>query len=127
MWLLIFPTICDAYFPVHIPICSFFISSSSCFLSQDAHEFLNYLLNELVEILEKESRAAKSDAEVSPPSEKITNGPTSVNANGAQKEPLVTWVHKNFQVCCLSAYVVFLHYVSLYKRRLILCFPSLSP
>ncbi|CAL5326789.1 unnamed protein product [Camellia sinensis] len=63
----------------------------------DAHEFLNYLLNELVDILEKESHAAKSDPETSSPSEMVANGPTTIHANGAQKEPLVTWVHKNFQ------------------------------
>lgn len=62
---------------------------------------MNYLLNELVDILEKESRAAKSDPETSSSPEKIPNGPTSINANGGQKEPLVTWVHKNFQVLLL--------------------------
>ncbi|XP_016901789.1 ubiquitin carboxyl-terminal hydrolase 3 isoform X6 [Cucumis melo] len=65
--------------------------------TQDAHEFLNFLLNELVDILEKEAHAIKSDAESSSPSEKISNGPKTGQANGAQKEPLVTWVHKNFQ------------------------------
>ncbi|KAK2970054.1 hypothetical protein RJ640_008915 [Escallonia rubra] len=64
---------------------------------EDAHEFLNYLLNELVDILEKESHAAKSDPETSSPSEKIANGPKNSHPNGTQKEPLVTWVHKNFQ------------------------------
>ncbi|KAA8530851.1 hypothetical protein F0562_005525 [Nyssa sinensis] len=44
------------------------------YMHQDAHEFLNYLLNEL-----------------------IANGPKTALANGDQKEPLVTWVHKNFQ------------------------------
>ncbi|XP_049364667.1 ubiquitin carboxyl-terminal hydrolase 4 isoform X1 [Solanum verrucosum] len=68
------------------------------YMHQDAHEFLNYLLNELVDILEKEASAAKSDQETSSPTEKIANGPTSVQANGVKKEPLVTWVHKNFQV-----------------------------
>ncbi|KAK6791917.1 hypothetical protein RDI58_010998 [Solanum bulbocastanum] len=67
------------------------------YMHQDAHEFLNYLLNELVDILEKEASAAKSDQETSSPTEKIANGPTSVHANGVKKEPLVTWVHKNFQ------------------------------
>lgn len=33
------------------------------YMHQDAHEFLNYLLNELVDILEKEASAAKSDQE----------------------------------------------------------------
>lgn len=70
---------------------------------QDAHEFLNYLLNELVDILEKEARATKSDQEISP---KIANGPTNAIPNGPHKEPVITWVHKNFQVslvCHLSS------------------------
>lgn len=42
-------------------------------LMQDAHEFLNYLLNELVEILEKETQATKTDNETSSSPEKIAN------------------------------------------------------
>nr|GMC57186.1 ubiquitin carboxyl-terminal hydrolase 3 [Ipomoea batatas] len=67
------------------------------YMHQDAHEFLNYLLNELVDILEKESNAVKGDHESSSPTEKIANGSKAVLVNGAQKKPLVTWVHKNFQ------------------------------
>ncbi|CAK9134588.1 unnamed protein product [Ilex paraguariensis] len=67
------------------------------YMHQDAHEFLNYLLNELVDILEKESHATKSDLEALSPSEKVANGPKNAHANGTKKEPLVTWVHKNFQ------------------------------
>lgn len=68
---------------------------------QDAHEFLNFLLNELVDILEKEAQAAKSDHESSSPHDNVANGSKSgAQANGTQKEPLVTWVHKNFQVNC---------------------------
>ncbi|MBA0551827.1 hypothetical protein Golob_022690, partial [Gossypium lobatum] len=66
------------------------------YMHQDAHEFLNFLLNELVDILEKEAPTAKNEAETSPP-EKVANGPKNPQANGVQKEPLVTWVHKNFQ------------------------------
>ncbi|XP_024959421.1 ubiquitin carboxyl-terminal hydrolase 4-like [Cynara cardunculus var. scolymus] len=65
------------------------------YMHQDAHEFLNFLLNELVDILEKET--AKGPAENLSPPEKITNGPHAGLVNGAKKEPLVTWVHKNFQ------------------------------
>nr|DAD21949.1 TPA_asm: hypothetical protein HUJ06_023412 [Nelumbo nucifera] len=67
------------------------------YMHQDAHEFLNFLLNELVDILEKESHAARSSPQTSSPSEKTANGLKSAQANGFQKEPLVTWVHKNFQ------------------------------
>ncbi|KAA8530852.1 hypothetical protein F0562_005524 [Nyssa sinensis] len=82
------------------------------YMHQDAHEFLKYLLNELVDILEKESQAAKSDHETTSPPEKIANGPKTALANGAQKEPLVTWVHKNFhgmltnETRCLSCETV---------------------
>ncbi|PHT98052.1 Ubiquitin carboxyl-terminal hydrolase 46 [Capsicum chinense] len=61
----------------------------------DAHEFLNFLLNELVDILEKESHATKSLTASSP--EKVSNGSCNGHTNGVKKEPLVTWVHKNFQ------------------------------
>ncbi|KAF2293048.1 hypothetical protein GH714_035709 [Hevea brasiliensis] len=39
--------------------------------TQDAHEFLNFLLNELVDILEKEAQAVKSDPETSSPPERL--------------------------------------------------------
>ncbi|RLM66111.1 ubiquitin carboxyl-terminal hydrolase 4-like [Panicum miliaceum] len=65
------------------------------YMHQDAHEFLNFLLNELVDILEKESSAAKDSPQSSP--EKAPNGPVQPLANGVKKEPPVTLVHKNFQ------------------------------
>ncbi|KAG0486908.1 hypothetical protein HPP92_009003 [Vanilla planifolia] len=67
------------------------------YMHQDAHEFLNFLLNELVDILEKEANAAKGSPISSSPSEKMANGPGNLQANSAQKEPLITWVHKSFQ------------------------------
>ncbi|CAL9150160.1 unnamed protein product, partial [Musa hybrid cultivar] len=67
------------------------------YMHQDAHEFLNFLLNELADILEKESDAAKDSIETSSPSEKLANGPNHSLPNGVPKEPLLTWVHKNFQ------------------------------
>ncbi|GAB2283391.1 Ubiquitin carboxyl-terminal hydrolase 3 [Dionaea muscipula] len=67
------------------------------YMHQDAHEFLNFLLNELVDILEKEAQATKDEQETSLPSAMIVNGPKIALANGAKKEPLVTWVHKSFQ------------------------------
>ncbi|CAI9763558.1 unnamed protein product [Fraxinus pennsylvanica] len=67
------------------------------YMHQDAHEFLNYLLNELVDILEKDAHTSKSNQESSSPSEKIDNGPNEMSVNGPQNELIVTWVHKNFQ------------------------------
>ncbi|PWA66443.1 ubiquitin carboxyl-terminal hydrolase 46 [Artemisia annua] len=65
------------------------------YMHQDAHEFLNFLLNELADILEKE--LAKVPVENLSPPDKITNGPDGGPVNGGKKEPLVTWVHKSFQ------------------------------
>jgi len=54
-------------------------------------------LNELVDILEKKSSAAKDSPQSSSP-EKAPNGPVQPLANGVKKEPPVTLVHKNLQV-----------------------------
>jgi len=78
---------------------------------------LNFLLNELVDILEKESQAAKTDQETSPPSEKAVNGPKNGQANGVHKEPLVTWVHKNFQVTCFVKFNVFIFFCMLLQHE----------
>lgn len=58
---------------------------------------MNFLLNELVDILEKEAQSAKDDQETLP-SEKAANGPTNTQVYASPNEPLVTWVHKSFQV-----------------------------
>jgi ubiquitin carboxyl-terminal hydrolase 12/46 len=55
---------------------------------------LNFLLNEIVDILEKESSSAKDSPGTTSP-EKVSNGAT---VDEVRKEPLVTWVHKSFQV-----------------------------
>ncbi|KAG6409152.1 hypothetical protein SASPL_132186 [Salvia splendens] len=55
----------------------------------DAHEFLNFLLNQLVDILEKEC--------LKPTTENVSNGPSNGHVNGVKQEPAATWVHKNFQ------------------------------
>lgn len=68
-------------------------------MEQDAHEFLNFLLNELVDILVKEAQAANSNSGSHTSPEKVVgNGATNGLANGNHKEPVVTWVHKIFQV-----------------------------
>ncbi|ONK74055.1 uncharacterized protein A4U43_C03F2320 [Asparagus officinalis] len=67
------------------------------YMHQDAHEFLNFLLNVLVDILEKGSKDAKSTPETKSTLEKVTDGPCPPQANGFHKEPLITWVHENFQ------------------------------
>ncbi|GFP98700.1 ubiquitin carboxyl-terminal hydrolase 3 [Phtheirospermum japonicum] len=56
------------------------------YMHQDAHEFLNFLLNHLVDILEKECHKVASEGVSSEPS----NG-------GVKQEPSITWVHKTFQ------------------------------
>ncbi|KAL8060984.1 hypothetical protein ABFX02_02G059600 [Erythranthe guttata] len=61
------------------------------YMHQDAHEFLNFLLNQLVEILEKAPHKVKG--------EDVPNGPCNGGqVNGLVKqEPPITWVHNTFQ------------------------------
>lgn len=66
------------------------------YMHQDAHEFLNFLLNELVDTLEKESQKVPSIQHTSSV-EGLANGLSNGPINGVKKEPLVTWVHKIFQ------------------------------
>lgn len=87
---------------------------------QDAHEFLNYLLNELGDILEKEAKAAKTDNKTSSSPEKISNGPKLLQPNGAHKEPTVTWVHKIFQV--IKDHCIFIPDIYIYGVRFIAAF-----
>jgi len=72
-------------------------------------------LNELVDILEKESSAAKGSPHSSP--EKAPNGPVQPLANGVKKEPPVTLVHKNFQVTeIIEKYLVFYRLDSIFRH-----------
>ncbi|KAE8696012.1 Ubiquitin carboxyl-terminal hydrolase 3 [Hibiscus syriacus] len=74
--------------------------SFSCIGEDDCLQPLTKVIScydELVDILEKEAQAAENEAETSSPYEKIANGTKNPQANGVKKEPLVTWVHKNFQ------------------------------
>jgi ubiquitin carboxyl-terminal hydrolase 12/46 len=66
------------------------------YMHQDAHEFLNFLLNELVDILEKEHNAAKESLQ-NISLQKNSNGPINGQPNGSHKELAATWVHKCFQ------------------------------
>ena len=56
---------------------------------------MNYLLNELVDILEKE---AKTNGVKTPHQEQANNGISNGSINGSQERPITTWVHKLFQV-----------------------------
>ena len=72
-------------------------------------------MNELVDILEKESSAAKDSPQSSP--EKAPNGPVQHLANGVKKEPPVTLVHKNFQVTeIIKKYLVFYLLDSIFRH-----------
>jgi hypothetical protein len=71
-------------------------TQNRCIL-QDAHEFLNFLLNELVDILEKEHKAVKESLS-NHSSQKTPNGQVNDQANGSHEELAATLVHKCFQV-----------------------------
>ncbi|KAL9141340.1 hypothetical protein ABFS82_14G096200 [Erythranthe guttata] len=65
------------------------------YMHQDAHEFLNFVLNKLVEIMEKESHKVTS-APQTVSVEDAVNEPTNGRINGSN-EPFFSWVHKVFQ------------------------------
>lgn len=86
----------DIIFLIYILGSSPWTENTICIL-QDAHEFLNFLLNELVDILEKESKVVAEPCENSS-LKKNSNGPINVQLNGTKIEPVPTLVHKCFQV-----------------------------
>eukprot|EP00271_Cylindrocystis_brebissonii_P010888 TRINITY_DN27341_c0_g1_i1.p1 TRINITY_DN27341_c0_g1~~TRINITY_DN27341_c0_g1_i1.p1 ORF type:complete len:388 (+),score=100.49 TRINITY_DN27341_c0_g1_i1:607-1770(+) len=72
------------------------------YMHQDAHEFLNFLLNELADILEGEVKAGKAEAgKMVGPAEEANGEEGGSGANGTtqaeQKKTIVTWVHEIFQ------------------------------
>lgn len=77
---------------------------------QDAHEFLNYLLNECSELLEKEAKARAAKEEASGQAASASSAPSQqqqIEGQSAQSDPgsspqhkaqPATWVHELFQV-----------------------------
>lgn len=57
------------------------------YMQQDAHEFLNYLLNTIADILQEERKQEKQNG-------RLPNGNID-NENNSQPDP--TWVHEIFQ------------------------------
>lgn len=62
------------------------------YMQQDAHEFLNYLLNTVADILQEEKKQEKQNG-------RLKNNGTAVTATEAETENKTepTWVHDIFQ------------------------------
>lgn len=58
------------------------------YMQQDAHEFLNYLLNTIADILQEEKKQEKQNG-------KLKNG--NMNEPAESNKPELTWVHEIFQ------------------------------
>lgn len=58
------------------------------YMQQDAHEFLNYLLNTIADILQEEKKQEKQNG-------KLKNG--NMNEPAENNKPELTWVHEIFQ------------------------------
>lgn len=66
------------------------------YMQQDAHEFLNYLLNYIAETLVKEKKAREAAVNPNP----HTSDPSSNsnnNASSAANKPPATWIHELFE------------------------------
>lgn len=57
-------------------------------MQQDAHEFLNYLLNTIADILQEERKQEKQNG-------RLRNGDVDNEDNNSTPDP--TWVHEIFQ------------------------------
>lgn len=57
-------------------------------MQQDAHEFLNYLLNTIADILQEERKQEKQNG-------RVRNGDVDTEDNNSTPDP--TWVHEIFQ------------------------------
>ena len=66
---------------------------------QDAHEFLNYLLNECSELLEKEAKERDPKGQIS----KFLNGMR--HSQPQHSQPISTWITEIFQVQDLVTYL----------------------
>ena len=60
------------------------------YMQQDAHEFLNYLLNTIADLLQEERRQDK-------PNGRLANGSLDSQNNNSNATPAPTWVHEIFQ------------------------------
>uniref|UniRef100_A0A8D2KUY0 ubiquitinyl hydrolase 1 n=1 Tax=Varanus komodoensis TaxID=61221 RepID=A0A8D2KUY0_VARKO len=60
------------------------------YMQQDAHEFLNYLLNTVADILQEERKQEKQNG-------RLPNGSIGTENNNTQVPPDPTWVHEIFQ------------------------------
>lgn len=60
------------------------------YMQQDAHEFLNYLLNTIADLLQEERKQEKTNG-------RLANGTLDCQNNNSNANPAPTWVHEIFQ------------------------------
>ncbi|KAA8580766.1 hypothetical protein FQN60_013724 [Etheostoma spectabile] len=60
------------------------------YMQQDAHEFLNYLLNTIADLLQEERKQDKTNG-------RLANGTLDSQNNNSNATPAPTWVHEIFQ------------------------------
>ncbi|KAG5275712.1 hypothetical protein AALO_G00123710 [Alosa alosa] len=67
------------------------------YMQQDAHEFLNYLLNTVADILQEEKKQEKQNGRLKNNGTTAITGDNTVNAADADNKAEPTWVHDIFQ------------------------------
>lgn len=83
------------------------------YMQQDAHEFLNYLLNTVADILQEEKKQEKQNGRLK------NNGTTITAENEMENKTEPTWVHDIFQgtltneTRCLNCETVSLYFTRL--------------
>lgn len=76
----------DFILHTHFPV--LFLELFDNYMQQDAHEFLNYLLNTIADILQEERKQEKQNG-------RLRNGDVDNEDNNSTPDP--TWVHEIFQ------------------------------
>ena len=119
--------------------CFFFFSTElfDNYMQQDAHEFLNYLLNTIADLLQEERKQEKTNG-------RLANGSLDSQNNNSNATPAPTWVHEIFQgtltnetrclTCETVGYSLLLfkaaHFITriepCYTKHIQICFPQIS-
>lgn len=84
---------CGLYLSTWIKTVDYFSFSTELFdnyMQQDAHEFLNYLLNTIADLLQEERKQEKTNG-------RLANGTLDSQNNNSNATPAPTWVHEIFQ------------------------------
>lgn len=87
---ILFPILWFLFVDISVVCFSFSTELFDNYMQQDAHEFLNYLLNTIADLLQEERKQDKTNG-------RLANGTLDSQNNNSNAAPAPTWVHEIFQ------------------------------